>query len=352
MCPRDHYISNTKCVPLYKTIKGLKLNLKIDLHIHMTQADVKSTNPTVTLEQFLNVVNFSLSKYVTFKHRDISVWYGPERDKLSGKYYMFDIYLFNTSDTIEYQAVVSEIRAFYNTLQKYRTIVLSNGVRKDIDIRFNHRLNYQRETYKDISGNGNLRILFGDPLSASIYRPAMMISDVNWCHRVAFKMIEEVEPIAKGVYSIKYTDINVFQDQYDTLGSKDTVMYLCKDLFSNYIDGQKGPSEITENVEQKIKPYYVDNNDDPVEAISASVVIVAVLVGLLVLTTFCKLRYIAQKLVKSKDQDTHVDADIDIDVEMSEGVSPDIEMVSLGPAKNQNVSSTMAEINHESSRNP
>ena len=178
----------------------------------------------------------------------------------------YDIFLFNSNDTIEYQAAVREIRAFYNNLQKYRTTGLSNGVRKDIDIRFNHRFKCQRDTYKDTSGNGNLRIRFGDPLSASIHRPAMMISDVNWCHRLAFEAIDEVEAIGNGVYSIKYTDMNVYQYGYDEVGNKEgTFVYLCKKLFTNYIAIEKMSQGITEDVDEKRKRYYDDNNEDIVE---------------------------------------------------------------------------------------
>ena len=56
--------------------------------------------------------------------------------------------------------------------------------------------------------------------------------------------------------------------------------------------------------------------------------------------------------MQSKDQDTRVGAEVVIGVGMSEDGKPDIEMVSLRPAKNHDVSSTMAEINHASSRNP
>ena len=305
------------------------MNLKLSIHVQLTRSDVKSTNFSIIIEQLQNVVNESLSSHVTLEHHEISVWYGPTRGKLSDKYYMFDIYLFNSSDTIEYQEAVREIRAFYNNLQKHQTIVLSNGVERLIHIRFNHRLRYRWGTYTDISVDGGLLFLIGDESSASMHQPAMIISDVNWCYRVVFKISDEAYRIGTMAYAIKQTNVKVFQHQYDVLGTDmtDEFMYLCVDLFTNYIVGEKIDSDITTEADER--PYYEDNNENHVGDVKVSIIIVAVLAGLLAAATLCKLHY-NQKALQTYEQDTRDDSGLDIDAgRPDDDGRPTIEIVNV-----------------------
>ena len=326
----------------------MMLNVKIDIHVHMSRNDKKFMESSDDLDELRNIVNTSLSKYVTLQRSDILVWYGPKRSKLSNKYYMFDIFLFNSSDTIQYMKAITEIRAFFDNLKTHQSIVLSNGAMREIEITFNHRLKYMWNTYHDVSlpNDGNLRVLVGDQSKVNEYKPAMVISNVNWCNRVAFMSLHEADMIGKIAYVIKHTDIRVYQYQYDKVGNND-ILYLCLDLFTDYIDGKEMHSEITKSDMIRPNTYSEDNNDDPRGAVKVSVIVVAVLIGLLLVTTLCKIRYTSQKSVHSGEQESRQDAEIASDVGMSEDGRPGFEMVYLGSGKDQNDVNTATGSNSE-----
>ena len=327
------------------------LNVKINIHVHMSRNDKKFVESSDVLDELRNIVNTSLSKYVTLQHHDILVWYGPKHSKLSNKYYMFDIFLFSSSDAIDYGAAVIEIRAFFNNLQTYQSIVLSNGAEREMKITFNHRLKYHMETYQDVSvsSGGNLRILFGGQSKVNEMLPVMTISNVNWCYRVPFMSLEEADPIGRRAYAIKHTDIKVYQYQYDDEhgDEDDYFLYLCLDLFTNYIDGKEMHSEITKSDMKRTRTYSQDNNDDPKGAVKVSVIVVAVLIGLFLVTTLCKIRYTSQKSVQSGGQDSRPEVGIASDVAMSDDGRPEFEMVYLGSGKDQNDVNTVTGSNRE-----
>ena len=140
ICPRDHYESNNKCLPLYRSITGVDINVKIE--ISPNDAILKNLSSYV-LNKLRKILNTSLAKYVTLQSREITVWYGPKRSKVRDKYYMFDIYLFNSSNTIDFVASIKEIRAFYNNLRTHDSIHVLNGDEIQIEINFNQRLVYK-----------------------------------------------------------------------------------------------------------------------------------------------------------------------------------------------------------------
>ena len=332
-CPRDHYISNNKCVPLYQRITGMELNVKIDI----SPIDkIPKTFSSAVLEELRNIVNTSLSKYVTLQPRKIAVWYGPKLSKNPDKYYMFDIFLNNSSDTIEYSTAVTEIRAFFNNLKTHKSIALSNGAEIGIEIKFNHRLIQKFGEYKDISlpNDGNLQVLVGKTSKSNDPVPNMLISNVNWCYRVPFKIFHdnEVEMIGAKVYAVKDVDITVYQHQYDQAnGFNDHYLYLCLDLFISLTD--EGTIINDDNIRQKT--YIKDNNDDPKGTVPVSVVIVAVLVGVLVVTAFCKIQYTSRKqTVRSALQET-LAVGIVSDIGMIEDGTQAFEMVYLECGRDQ-----------------
>ena len=93
ICPRDHYKSNDKCVPLYKRMTGMELNVKIDIS-PIDKIPRKFFSDV--LERLRYIVNTSLSRNVSLQPRKIAVWYGPNLSKAPNKYFMFDIFLFNS----------------------------------------------------------------------------------------------------------------------------------------------------------------------------------------------------------------------------------------------------------------
>ena len=133
----------------------MDLNVKID--VFPSEAVPKKFSSDV-LDELRKIVNTSLSKYVTLQPRDISVWFGPKQGKTPDKFYMFDIFLFNASDTIDYSFAVKEIRDFYNNLKTNKNLSLSNGADLGLEIKFNHRMVAGFDSYMDISAPSDCKL--------------------------------------------------------------------------------------------------------------------------------------------------------------------------------------------------
>ena len=293
ICPRDQYVRNNQCVPLYHSITGLDINVKIE--ISLIDRVLKSIDSDVLFE-LRKIVNTSLAKYVTLQPREITVWYGPKQSKVRDKYYMFDIYLFNSSSTIDFGASVEEIRAFYNNLRTHDIIHLLNGDHIQIEIHFNHRIVYKFKNYYDmsISGDGSLRVLEGRPMEDREDRPSMLVSNVNWCYRVPFDIVNETDPIGKEDYSIKPAGITVYKHQYDIpQDTKQSLLYLCSDLFINRID--KDNSDKTADDLTILKPDIDDDNNIMALSIPANIAIIAACLGLCIVFALCKIHYTSIK---------------------------------------------------------
>ena len=163
----------------------------------------------------------------------------------------------------------------------------------------------------------------------------ILISNANWCYRVPFNIVNssEVERIGEEAYVIKETDITVYQLQYDQAkGYTQDFLYLCLDLFSSHIDGVQTHPDITNGDKIRPKTYI----DDPKEIVPVSVVIVAALVGLLLVTALYRIRYTSRKqTVQSVVQETP-DVGIVSDTVMSEEDSQAIEVIHQEPDSDQN----------------
>ena len=297
ICPRDQYARDNKCVPLYSSMTGLDVNVKIEISL---VDKVPSKFYSEVLNELENIVNNSLAKCVTLQSREITVWYGPKENKVSDKYYMFDIYLFNASHKIDFGTSVKEIRAFYNNLKTHGSIRVLNGADIRIKIDFSHKLIAIFYQYYDmsISGDGSFRVLLRRRMEDSKIRPSVVISNVNWCYRVPFDIVNETEMIGMEAYIVKPAGITVYKSQYDIpLVSKIHQLYLCFDLFISYFD--KDTSEITHDgvaiLSDDMTILQPDTDEDDGKILTLSVpvniAIIAACFGLCVVCVLCKARF-------------------------------------------------------------
>ena len=316
ICPRGQYISNNKCVPLYQSITGMDLNVKID--VFLSEAVPKKFSSDF-LDKLMKIVNISLSEYVTLQPRDISVWYGPKQRKPPYKFYMFDIYLFNASDMIDYSTAVKEIRDFFNNLKSYKNLSFSDGTDIGLDFKFDHRMEAKFQSYNDISVpvGGGLRPLVGE---LSDHRPNMFISNVNWCYRVAFhEAFQDLERIDRKAYVIKHANITVYEPQYDKQYKGNfQILYLCLDLFishanNDYLDLRPGNLNgiRQQNVVIASVPRVEDNNDIAEGTAPISVIIVSVLFSLILVIGLFKISF-ASKTQTEQTEQTAVQAGSDV----------------------------------------
>ena len=209
------------------------LSVKVDV---FPSRNIPKKFASYFLDELWLIVNSSMSKCVTLQSNATSVWYGPVGRSVPYKYYMFDIYLFNASDTIEYSDAVKEVRDFFNELKTYGNLSLPDGTNIELYVKFNHRLRASFELYKDNSVNagGVLRPLVGKLLDR---RPNMIISNVNWCYRVAFdEAVGDVQIIDLNAFLIKPANTTVYRQQFDEPGTSRVgwLLYLCIDLFRSH----------------------------------------------------------------------------------------------------------------------
>ena len=297
ICPRDHYKRNNKCVPLYRTLTGLDINVKIEI----TPIDsVPKRLSSELLSELRTLVNTSLTKYVTLQSREISVWYGPKRSNVRDKYYMFDIFLINSSTVIDFRTSLKEIRDFYTHLNAHDSIRLSNDDVIKIQIIFNHRTIPRHGQFYDmsVSGGGSLNFLVGKTLNNSDERPAMLISDTYWCYRVPFDTLSEVDIPASDVYHLKSAGIIVYYDQYDHYYKWNTALeliYVCLDLFTSQTNKEQSDKagndfERTESTTEGNNKNDNNNNNILALPVPINIAIIAGCFCLCITIALCKMR--------------------------------------------------------------
>ena len=329
ICPRDYYVLKGKCVPLYRSITGVDINVKIEIAL-------KDENPTELFSDVLiklrKIVNISLANFVTLQSREMSVWYGPKGSKDRDKYFMFDIFLFNSSGTIDISASLNEIRNFYNNLKAQDSIRLLNDDEKKLEINFNDRVipKFRHRQYNDMSinGDGSLRILVGRKLEELHGRPSLLVSNVNWCYRVPFDTLDETVMIGNGVYFIKPADIIVYKNQLDKINKvvpeKIHLLYLCLDLFISHIDERN--SDKTSYDPTRLKSNTDDENIDMTFSTIVNIIITAVALGLCLVCALCKIHYTSMKPTVQSVIQASPDMEIVSNVGMTEDGTHYIEM--------------------------
>ena len=198
-----------------------------------------------------NIVNRSMINTVSLQSRHVGVFRYPYSNRSPNKYYLFDIFLFNSSDTIKYDVALMEIKAFFDNLKSHRSHTLANGAKIGLKFEFNHRIKRQFYDYYDTYAVSirKLRPLMGKGWELKVSRPHMVISDVNWCFRTAFNGTNEIEMVDRESYKIKHTDITIYNWQFDSYSflSEEritNVLYICIDLFSDHIALTKGHPHI------------------------------------------------------------------------------------------------------------
>ena len=222
-------------MPLYSSITGLDINIK--LQITPKYAIPRALSSEV-LGELRSLINTSLSTFVALKSRIRTVFYGPKKSKNGNKYYVFDIILFNSSNTIYFKSSLNEIRAFYGNL-KTKNIIYVSGYKIPIEINFSHTLVRKLKYYYDLSryDDGSFRVIDSKTMEDVKERPSRTLSNLNWCNRVPVNVDNETERIGEDAYAIKPLGIAVFHDEFDRLyGTFPYILLLCEDLFKTQDD--------------------------------------------------------------------------------------------------------------------
>ena len=232
--------------------------------------------------------------------RHLSVWFGPKGTKATDKYYMFDLYLFNASGTMDYNVTVNEIKNFFNDLESHEALKLLDGTKVELNIKFNHRLEVRMDKSsiadkpgfvywdKSVTAGGRLSPVIGS------YFPAkpryMRISEVSWCYRVAFAQfddLDEVEWLGSNACRIKALNIIAFNNECDNVVTRaqtgqpyNSVYYFCMDFFKDHM--YNNSADIISNM-KTLPPIDDSINDAPDNTPLVSIIIVSVLGSLILI---------------------------------------------------------------------
>ena len=280
ICPRDHYVVDNQCLPLYDTVKGLDINIRI-------QIIPSQTIPDDISEEFVDgrkkMTDKALNDTVCLVRRQISLWYLPRSNANPTEYYMLDIFLFSPSNVIQYSAAVEQIRQFFLKLKTEVKLAIFEQTNIELYFQFKHGLKQMRDKYLDTSNGKTLKPLMEKGWSLKYQGPHITISEVNWCFRAAFDF-SEIEDPGSGYMIVKSTNIIAFNDQCEVHLNH---IYLCVDLLG--VQRHVHVEEDFNIIQEEITPSDYDNDIsgesvvDSARGLVMTMSVVAVIVLLVIL---------------------------------------------------------------------
>ena len=280
-------------MPLYSSITGLDINVKLQITPRYAIPGALSSE---VLGELRNVINTSLSTFVTLKSRVRTVFYGPNKSKNGNKFYMFDIILFNSSNTIYFKSSLNEIRAFYGNL-KTKNIIYVSEYKIPIEINFSHTLVRKFNHYYDMSrfDDGSFRVLESKTMEDVQDRPSRTLSNLNWCNRVPFNVDNETEMIGEDAYAIKPLCISVFHDEFDRLDvTEPYILLLCEDLFKSQDDNSRSD----ETKDNSMIPASNTTGNIMALPVAVNIAIISASFGLCFIFIIYRIRYTSTKPVE------------------------------------------------------
>ena len=229
ICPRHHYLRQSQCVPLFDTLSGLDIHVKIQV----TPDRLITKDIAAEFEGKLkDMVDKILKKTVSLHVRDMIFMYLPNKDKNGKIYYLSDMYLYNTTGKIKFSQAIADIKWFFREMNSQGLPKLSNGINIGLKIEFAHKIQMQPlGAIIDLSNGKSLIIMEKTAWMKGGGRPDYEITNVQWCYRIGFSF-SEVKQLVLGwhVYEIPSNPpVTVYESEIesDTINRK---IYICIDL--------------------------------------------------------------------------------------------------------------------------
>ena len=287
ICPRDHYLKKNQCVPLYDTITGLDLNVKIQI----TPNHDITKNIAEEFERILNdSVSYILKNSVSLKVRGIFPFYLPKSKQNPDNYYMFDSYLHNSTEKIKYSQSILDIKLFFTKMKSLELPPLTNGLIVGLKIEFTHKMFLHRYRYQDMSNGENLIPLMNAAWKKMVRRPYIEISDINWCYRTQFSG-QEVELLAPYVFQITPSVI-VFGTEFDAYFMN---VYICIDLVVTQTNNEENLP--TRNIDDSFKDKIDEESGETSDKAILLTVCFLITVVLIVICCKVKAKYEMRRLL-------------------------------------------------------
>ena len=245
ICPRDHYIVENQCVPLYDTLTGLDLNIKIQITPSQAISDDISE---VFVNNLKNMVDGTLSDTVSLQRRQVSLWYLPRSNMNPTQYYLLDVFFFSPNNVIKFSVAIEQIKDFFHKMKTRAKFPILERLNIKLNFQFKHSLIERFNKYIDMSSGQTLQPLMKKGWKFMMPRPYITVSDVNWCFRADFDDTE-IEMLEAHIFGVKSADIFLHIGQYDIFRTKTKMlMYLCIDLFIDESQVKEDPPNIPEEI--------------------------------------------------------------------------------------------------------
>ena len=281
ICPRHHYLWKNQCVPLYDTLSGLDINLKIQITPDREISNVIATE----FEEILNnTVNYILKKSVSLQVRDIFLLFLPNKQRNRKKYYVFNIYLYSSTGEIKFSHAIMEMKTVFTGMKSHVLPPLSNGITVGLKIEIAHKIREGFHAFLDLSNGGSLILPMEDAWVRRIQRPNLEISDINWCYRTSF-FVKEVKRLGDMVFEINHS-VTVYGTEIDFNSDK---VYICIDLCVTKLENVKTTRNPYGNLDRNID--YVSEELSDRATVLTVCLVVAVVLGII----FCKVRIVAKR---------------------------------------------------------
>ena len=213
LCPRDHYLNNGDCLPLYNKLEGLGTHFLISIKTSRQIKKSENGEFILKLQQFFYV---SLNTTLTPSICHTSIWYLPKlKSKPNTGYYILSVSLNGTNDSM-FGEIVQQVRNFWTTLTSKTSIKLTNSSSVTLSFEFAHQTVQFKRNVMDVATGMYLRALVGSHLPGSKCGVCKEVSDRNWCYHTILND-REIKSIAHTHIVLNGSDKVLFSPQFDIL---------------------------------------------------------------------------------------------------------------------------------------
>ena len=277
------------CRPLYDILSGLTLYFKLQVTIDQSVTeDVRQEFE----ETLYPVVNYTLKRTISLQTLENSFWFLPGSRKHSVEYYLFNVYLFNSSSKIKYDQAIKEIYTFLQTVKSAPYMRLKNGRTVALTYRFGHQVSMKSKYNVPVDvSKGRLYPVMEKEWRPKWHGSSMTISNSNWCYRT---FLTENEWRYNGVaFEIINIGIFLYPDQIDIYNPN--TIAVCVDLVTGIGGIRKERPNVAVNSITVSKENYNYYNDVPWCLTKDFVVTGFVFGTILVFIAFCKVKSLYSK---------------------------------------------------------
>ena len=222
------------------------------------------------------MVYYIMKQTVILQVRGIFVMFLPNKQRTGKIYYVFYIYLYNSTGNIKFSQAITETKDFVSEMKSQASLTLSDRTKIGLKVGFAHKIRIAVRSFIDLSNGEALVLMKKTAWGQRIQRPDLEISDVHWCYRTEFTL-PDIKPIRDGVIEILVTpSVIVYENEIEQIISKRKI-YVCIDLVVTPITGEDvSPTRITEGKVDTVEGESNEEFDDKGGALVVTCVALAV----------------------------------------------------------------------------